>query len=109
MRLKAGDAMLLAIGVNWGDAAAKRSQADYIPPEHRYVDLINPDNPQRDFIWQSTKAWGTVKFLPAGQACSLAFAGAAFLGRGGNQAGVFHRGPGGSCATRCPTTAPPRW
>ncbi|HEX4147182.1 MAG TPA: sugar-binding protein [Pirellulales bacterium] len=65
--LKAGDAMLLAVGVNWGDAAAKRSQADYIPPEHRYVDLINPDNPQRDFIWQSTKAWGTVKFLPQGK------------------------------------------
>ena len=65
--LTVGDPMLLAIGVNWGSAAAIRSQADYTPPEHRFVDLINPDNPQREFIWQSTKAWGTVKFLPAGK------------------------------------------
>ena len=65
--LKAGDTMSLAIGVNWGSAAAVRTQADYTPPEHRYVDLINPDNPQRDFIWNNVKAWGTVKFLPRGK------------------------------------------
>ena len=68
--LKAGDTMSLTIGVNWGSAAAARSQGDYVPPEHRYVDLINPDNPQREFIWNNDKAWGTVKFLPRGKLVS---------------------------------------
>jgi hypothetical protein len=65
--LKAGDTFALTIGVNWGSAAAARSPADYVPPEHRYVDLINLASPQREFIWTNAKAWGTVKLLPHGK------------------------------------------
>jgi hypothetical protein len=58
--LKAGDTMRMGIEVFWGGPDG------YTWPEHRYADLINPNDPQREFFWENPDAWGTVEFLGHG-------------------------------------------
>ena len=49
--LKAGDRMLMGLELFWGSVKAN----DW--PEHRCVDLINPQRPMGEFFWTSPEVW----------------------------------------------------
>ncbi|NOY81841.1 MAG: hypothetical protein GXP31_12670 [Kiritimatiellaeota bacterium] len=59
-RYRAGELLRMGIECFWGDATGFRW------PEHRFADLVNPDNPQREFFWANHRAWGTLRFLDHG-------------------------------------------
>ena len=44
-----------------GDASGSRW------PQHRFADLLNPQQPQREFFWATRQAWGEVRFLDRGR------------------------------------------
>ena len=55
-----GEKINLGIMANWGAPSGKNW------PEHRYVDLINKEHPQREFFWSNSNAWGEVIFEAKG-------------------------------------------
>lgn len=56
----AGNVFRMGVEAFWGTAAGT------VSPEHRYADLINPKNPQREFFWENSNAWGKLTFLSRG-------------------------------------------
>ncbi len=58
---KPGEILRMGFECFWGDATAKRWY------EHRLTDLVNADNPQREFFWTNYRAWGQVKFMDRGK------------------------------------------
>ena len=58
---RSGDSFRCGVEMFWGDPTAERW------PSHRYADLINKDNPQRQFFWTANRAWGEVKLLAKGK------------------------------------------
>ena len=58
--LGAGQKMNLGIQANWGAP----SGINY--PAHRLVDLINKNEPQREFFWANADAWGDLVFMAKG-------------------------------------------
>jgi hypothetical protein len=57
---QAGQSFHLGFECFWGDVTGRNW------PEHRLVDLINPDNPQREFFWSNKNAWGTATLMKQG-------------------------------------------
>ncbi len=58
---KAGQLLRMGIEAMWGDI---RSKDD---PANRVVDLLNPKNPDREFLWTNRSAWGTLEFCAQGK------------------------------------------
>ncbi len=58
---QAGDSFRLGFECFWGDATGRNW------PQHRLVDMINPDNPQREFFWSNKKAWGKAILMKEGR------------------------------------------
>ncbi|MDA0839553.1 MAG: hypothetical protein O3B01_30425 [Planctomycetota bacterium] len=57
---KAGEVLRMGLECFWGDASAERWY------EHRLTDLVDANNPQREFFWTNYRAWGEVKFMEQG-------------------------------------------
>ncbi len=55
-----GKTFRMGVEAFWGTPAGT------VWPEHRYADLINPKNPQREFFWENSNSWGKLTFLPRG-------------------------------------------
>jgi hypothetical protein len=56
---KAGESLRMGLEFMWDELGGM--------PMHRYADLINKDNPKRQFFWTGNTAWGEVKFLGQGK------------------------------------------
>ncbi|MBM4047964.1 MAG: hypothetical protein FJ279_22920, partial [Planctomycetes bacterium] len=56
----AGQSFRCGIEVFWGDPSGERW------PSHRFADLINKANPQRQFFWMANNAWGEVRLMDKG-------------------------------------------
>jgi len=57
----AGETLRLGMELFWGDATGSRW------PGHRFADLVNQAQPQREFFWSNNNAWGEVAFLGHGK------------------------------------------
>jgi len=57
---KAGESFRLGFECFWGDVTGRNW------PEHRLVDLINAENPQREFFWSNKTAWGQATLMAQG-------------------------------------------
>lgn len=56
-----GDSFRCGLEFFWGDLTAERW------PAHRYADLLNSENPVREFFWMANNSWGEVKLTPNGK------------------------------------------
>jgi hypothetical protein len=57
--------LLCGLEFFWGSPKGKNW------PEHRFADLVNPQNPLRAFFWTDPSAWGKIEFSKEGHIFSL--------------------------------------
>ncbi|MFZ2655014.1 MAG: hypothetical protein WAX69_08845 [Victivallales bacterium] len=56
----AGETFRMGLEFFWGDASGKKWY------KQRVSDLINKENPNREFFWQNNNAWGAVRLMEKG-------------------------------------------